>query len=85
MVFFQRSLPLTMTLHLLRGGWWKIVFLPYDALCNVQNGCIPGEVCGLLTVLTYPQWYTSLHVVRLFSKGTRGLPDTVPRAEVLTY
>ena len=64
--------------------WWPILFSPYGALRNGYKGCIPREVHGLLPVLAYPRWYTSLHMVRLVSQGSRGLPDTAPRADVLT-
>ena len=47
-----------MTLHLLYGRWWKIVFLPYGALLNWHKGSITGAVCGILSELTYPRWYT---------------------------
>ena len=73
-----------MTLHLLYGGWWTLLCPPSGALCNVQKGCAPGTVRTLLTALTYPQWYTRLHVVHLVTQGNRGLPDTLPRAEELT-
>ena len=73
-----------MTLHLLRGGWWPILYPPSGSLYDVQKGCIPGAVRVLLMALTYPQWYTILHVVHLVGQGPTGLPDTVPRAEILT-
>ena len=72
-----------MTLHLLRGRWWRIVFPPSGMLRNDQKGCLPESVCGLLAALTYLKWYTRLHMVGLVNKGPRGLTDTVPRVEVL--
>ena len=73
-----------MTLHLLHERWWTIVCPPSGALRNGQKGCIPGAVRGLLLVLTYHQWYTRLHLVYLVSQGPSYLPDTFPRAELLT-
>ena len=73
-----------MTLQLLHRKWWTIVCPPSCALCNGQKGCITGAVRGLLLELIYPQWYTRLYMVCLVSHGNRGLPDTVPRSEVLT-
>ena len=73
-----------MTFHLLCVWWWPILCPISGALHNVQKRCIPGAVCMLLPALTYPQWYTRLHVVRLVTQGTRVLPDTVPIDEVLT-
>ena len=74
-----------MTLRLLCGKCWTLVCPPSVALRNVQNGCIPGAVHGLLLAITYPQSYTKLRLVHLVSQDPRGLPDTVPRTEVLTY
>ena len=73
-----------MNLHLLRGRSWPIVCTPYGALCNSQKGCIPGALRGLLLALTYPQWYTRLHVVCLVIQGPRCSPNNFPRDEVLT-
>ena len=85
MYIFQLSLPLIMTLHLLHRRWWPILCPPSGMLCNVQKCCIPRAVHTLLPALTYPQWYTRLHMVRLVTQGPRGLPDAIPRVEVLTY
>ena len=73
-----------MTLHLLYGRWWPIVCPPFGVPRNIHEGCINGSICTLLLALTYPQWYTRLHVVHLVTQGNRGLPDTLPRAEELT-
>ena len=73
-----------MTLHLLRGRWWTIVCPPYIVLRSSHRGCIPIAVCSLLPALIYPHRYTRLHTVRLVRQGPRGLPDNVPRADILT-
>ena len=60
-----------------------IVWPPSGGLNNSHKGCINRAVRGMMSVLTYPQWYARLHMVRLVSQGTRGLPDTAPLAELL--
>ena len=52
---------------------------------HIHKGCLPKAVHGLLPSLTHPKCYTRLPMAHLVTQVTRGLPDTVTRAEVLTY
>ena len=72
-----------MTLHLIRGRWWIILFPPTSVFVTARRYCIIRAIGSLIPALTHPQWYTLLHVVNLM-QGPRGSPDTVTRAEVLT-
>ena len=63
-----------MALHFLRGRWWPIVCPTYGALHSVQKGCIYRAALSLLPALTYPPWYTRLHMVHLVTQGPKGLP-----------
>ena len=73
-----------MTLHLLRGRSWTIIFPPSGAYVTARRDCIIGVVRILLLELTYHQCYTLLPVVPLM-QVPRVSPDTVSISEVLTY
>ena len=61
-----------------------MVCIPYGEFITEIRDCIIGAVCILLPEFIYPHWYTMLPMVHLVTQITRSLPDTVPRAEVLT-
>ena len=83
-IFHKLSLPLTTTLYLLHGRWWEMVFPPSGALHNDQKECIPRAIRGLMTELTYPQWYTILPLVHLLQLSSKDLPDSITIYKVLT-
>ena len=67
--------------------WYMVANMIYSfwKFCHYHKECISGAVHIPLLALTYLQWWTRLPLVHFLQGRSKGSPDYVTKAKVLTY